>query len=194
MYDIDGVKGLLGQLPTGKRSYIYARVSSSKQRGDLDRQIADLQKAYPDHIVIKDIASGVNFKRKGLCSLLELVLSGVVSEVAIAHRDRLARFGCDLLEFVFAKVGTRLVVLCADEDTDDKHDLASDLLAVTTLFVASYNGRRSAENQRRRRREKKSGVESGRKKRRKEAQVGAGDDGGTKGTSGDKKEEAEEEL
>ena len=96
MYLVDGVLGLLDQQVTGKRSYIYARVSSAKQKGDLDRQIQDLQEAYPGHIVIRDIASGVNFKRKGLQTILEHVLSGLVNEVVVMRRDRLARIGADL--------------------------------------------------------------------------------------------------
>jgi len=167
--------GLLGQHPTGKRSYIYARVSSAKQRGDLERQIEDLQKAYPDHTVLRDIASGVNFKRKGLQTLLGHVLSGLVSEVVVMHRDRLARIGCDLLEFIFTKVGTKLVVHGNDADAGgDKHDLAGDLFAVTTLFVASYNGRRAAENRKRRREEKSSGIGGNGKKRREETAADAG--------------------
>jgi predicted site-specific integrase-resolvase len=104
----------------------------------------------------------VNIKRNPYTNLLKVV---------VAHRDRLARLGCELLEFVFEKAGTKLVV--HGERHEDEHDLASDLLAVTSLFVASYNGRRSAENQRRRRQEKKDEGGSQGKKRRKETQVGA---------------------
>ena len=151
MYDVDSVLKLLGQQPVGKQSYIYARVSSAKQSTDLDRQVQDLQKAFPSHVVVKDVASGVNFKRKGLQHLLELVLKGMVSEIVVTHRDRLARIGCDLLEFVFEKAGVKLVVLGGVED--DRHDLADDLFAVTTLFVASYNGRRASENRKRHKKE-----------------------------------------
>lgn len=170
MYDVDGVKSLLGQQDTAKRDYIYARVSSSKQRGDLERQIEDLQKAYPNHIVVKDIASGVNFKRKGLQTILEQVLNGVVSEVVVSNKNRLARLGCDILEFIFTKVGTKLVV--HGDHEEDEHDLASDLIAVTTLFVASYNGRFSAENRKRRRQEKDGNGESKRKKGGKKGKIG----------------------
>lgn len=182
MYCVDGVMGLLGQRPSAKRSYIYARVSSDKQRGDLERQINDLKEAYPDHQIIKDIASGVNFKRKGMQTLLERVLAGMVSEVVVMHRDRLARIGCDLLEFIFATFGTKLVVHSKDDDPDFNHDLADDLLAVTTHFVASYNGRRAAENCKRRR---KAGDGEAKKRGREAATDGGG---------GRKEEEEEEEL
>ena len=153
LYSVGGVAALLGVAvaDTAKRGYIYARVSSAKQRPDLDRQIADLQQAYPEHVVVKDIASGVNFKRQGLRTLLERALDGMVSEVVVMHRDQLARLGYDLLEFIFSKAGARLMVHSRDEGAEGERDLADDLLAVTTVFVASHNGRRAAANRQRRR-------------------------------------------
>ena len=150
LYRVGGVAALLGVADSNtiKRGYVYARVSSIKQRPDLDRQITDLQQAYPQHVLVKDIASGVNFKRQGLRTLLERALAGMVSEVVVMHRDRLARLGYDLLEFIFSKVGVRLVVHSRDEGVEEERDLADDLLA-----VASHNGRRAAANRKRRRAE-----------------------------------------
>ena len=65
----------------------YARVSSAHQQQDLERQRQDLQKAYPDHELISDIGSGLNFKRKGLTALLERVLAGLVKEVVVMHKQ-----------------------------------------------------------------------------------------------------------
>jgi predicted site-specific integrase-resolvase len=93
LYCLDGVLALLGRNQSSKRGYIYARVSSTKQRPDLDRQCTDLQEAYPEHVLVKDIASGVNFKRRGMQTLLEQALKGMVSEIVVLHRDRLARLG-----------------------------------------------------------------------------------------------------
>jgi predicted site-specific integrase-resolvase len=70
-----------------KKKYLYARVSSFKQKDDLQRQVDALQKAYPHHEVIQDIGSGINFRRRGLVTLLDNVLAGGVSEVVVAHRD-----------------------------------------------------------------------------------------------------------
>lgn len=156
MYLLGGVERLLG-VETGanaRRGYVYARVSSAKQRPDLERQVEDLQKAYPGHSLIRDIGSGVNFKRKGLCALLERAIKGMVSEVVVMHRDRLARLGFDLLEFLLTKLGVRIVVHSKDGGGEEaERDLADDLFAVTTLFVASHNGRRAAANRKRRREE-----------------------------------------
>ena len=93
-------------------------------------------------------------ERKGFKTLLDAVVDGLVEEVVVMHRDRLCRFGADLLDSIFAKTGTKLVVHCSpDGPEDDSRELADDLLAVTTVFVARHNGRRSADNRRRRSRE-----------------------------------------
>jgi len=137
-----------------KKGVIYARVSSSHQKeaGDLQRQVEDLQESYPEHNVIKDIGSGLNFKRPGLQALLEQVYSGTVSEVVVRHKDRLCQYGLEILEFIFKKAGTKLVVLSNEQETSTK-ELADDLLAITTVFVARHNGQRSAENRRRRKKD-----------------------------------------
>lgn len=130
---------------------VYARVSSEHQRADLDRQIERLVAAYPTAEVIKDIASGLNFHRRGFTALLERVCANSVETVVVANRDRLARFALELVEWIFAKHETKLVVLgdCTNE-RDAEDELRDDLLAVTTYFVARNNGRRSAENKKRR--------------------------------------------
>ena len=95
-----------------KQGFIYARVSSSKQQDDLGRQISSLEKLYPQYTVLSDIGSGLNFQRKGLQRLLELTFQGAVSEVVVAHRDRLSRFGYELFDFIFhgQDPGTRQAV------------------------------------------------------------------------------------
>ena len=83
-------------------------------------------------------------------ALLEQVYSGTVSEVVVRHKDRLCRYGLELVEFLLQKSGTRLVVQ-SGEPVSCTQELADDLLAITTVFVARHNGQRSAENRRRRR-------------------------------------------
>jgi predicted site-specific integrase-resolvase len=150
-----------------KINVLYARVSSAKQKGDLYRQIQDLQELYQtkhpthqenkDYVLFKDVASGVNFKRPGLHSLLDLVHAGNVSTVAVMHKDRLTRLGGDLLDWFFKKNNARVVVYGHKDGKEDQgrqeeaeQDLASDLLTVTTVLVASYNGKRAAQNRKRR--------------------------------------------
>lgn len=127
-----------GTATAEKESIVYARVSSAHQKADLARQIADLRREHPSHRLVSDVGSGLNFKRRGLLAVLERVLAGVVDEVVVMHRDRLARYGVELLEFVFKEAGTRLVVLGLDgtDESSETRELADDLLAITTVFVA----------------------------------------------------------
>ena len=91
-----------------KTNYIYSRVSSKKQLDDLLRQTQYLlsnKPEYASYISLSDVASGINFKRKGLQTILDSCLQGTIGEIVIAHRDRLCRFGFELLEFVVVKNG-----------------------------------------------------------------------------------------
>ncbi len=136
-----------------KTKFIYARVSSNHQKEDLQRQIQDLQAAYPGHELIQDIGSGLNYHRKGFQRLLERVHEGTVDEVVVTHKDRLCRYGVELLEWLFTKTGTKLVVHCRDyQEVDPSRELADDLLAVCNFFVARNNGRRASDNRKRRKR------------------------------------------
>lgn len=136
---------------SGRGSIIYARVSSSKQAQDLDRQVAMLQEAFPKYKVIKDIGSGLNYNRPGFKRLLEHVHRGEVEEVVVAYRDRLCRYGFELVEFLCTKAGTKIVVHSKGEAASDSEELAQDLLAVCNYFVAKNNGRRAAQNRKRKR-------------------------------------------
>lgn len=90
--------------------YIYARVSSAKQAAGLERQIDELKQAYPDHVVVKDVASGVNWDRRGLRTILNRAFKGLVAQVVVMHRDRLSRFAPDLLQYILERLGVKLVV------------------------------------------------------------------------------------
>ena len=143
---------LLGDLPPvdARVVLLYARVSSAKQSGDLERQCTDLRERYPGAELIRDTASGLNFHRKGLTTVLERISTGTVRELVVTHKDRLARFGVELVEWICRQHETMLVVLGDVEVPADEDELRDDLLAVTTFFVARNNGRRSAENRKRR--------------------------------------------
>jgi predicted site-specific integrase-resolvase len=75
----------------------YRRVSSYKQKDDLERQVQFMKGKYPNAEIIKDIGSGLNFKRKGLKTLLERAMSGTKLTVILAHRDRFGRFAFDII-------------------------------------------------------------------------------------------------
>ena len=156
-YDRESVCKFLRVHDTQKKErqhILYARVSSLKQQKDLDRQVQDLQEAFPKHEVITDIGSGLNYAKPGLQSLLQRVCKGLVEEVVVTHKDRLCRYGYELVETLCQSLGTKLVVHHQDaEERNDEcraRELADDLLSIVTVFVAKHNGRRSAANRKRR--------------------------------------------
>lgn len=124
-----------------RKKYCYCRVSTNGQRDDLTRQVSYMQNLYPTHIVIRDIGSGINFKRKGLQTILDECFSGNVSEIVVAYKDRLCRFGFELYESIFTRFKVKLVVLNS-EISDPEKDLTTDLLSIINVFSAKINGRR----------------------------------------------------
>jgi excisionase family DNA binding protein len=129
-----------------KINYIYTRVSSKKQLDDLSRQVEYLQKRKPEYssyTTISDIASGINFKRKGLQTILDSCIQGVIGEVIIAHRDRLSRFGFDLVKIIIEKAGGTITILDDEENKSSEQELAEDLLSIIHIYSCRQMGKRS---------------------------------------------------
>lgn len=156
LYKAQDIQKLFGKGTDGlaRKGVCYARVSSEHQREDLERQIQDLQKAYPGHEILSDIGSGLNWKRKAFHAILDRAFQGDLSEIVVTHKDRLCRFGYELLETIFQKLDVKLVVHGQDAPREDSTtELSEDLLSIVTVFVARNNGKRGAENRKRRKRE-----------------------------------------
>jgi len=83
-----------------RRRICYCRVSTNGQKDDLKRQIEHMKKYYPDYEIIKDIGSGINFKRKGFIKMMDYAIKGEIEEVVVAHKDRLCRIGFDLVRHI----------------------------------------------------------------------------------------------
>lgn len=124
-----------------KKRVVYARVSSTKQKDDLQRQADFLLSKFPDHQLVTDIGSGINWRRKGLLSLLDAADQGALAEVVVASRDRLCRFAFELLEHVFRGRGVRLVVLDSADQCAEQ-ELSDDLLSIVQVFCCRRNGKR----------------------------------------------------
>lgn len=129
-----------------KQKIAYCRVSSSKQMDDLERQQSFFRQQFPDHQLVTDVASGINWKRKGLRSILERAMQGHLSEVVVAHRDRLCRFSFELLEWIFSSNGVKLVVLDKEESQSTEYELANDILSIVHVYSCRQMGRRRYHN------------------------------------------------
>jgi len=125
-----------------RKKIIYARVSSSKQKNNLENQIKFIKQQYPKYTVIKDIGSGFNFERKGFISILEQVMSGSIEEIIIAHNDRFTRIGFDFLLFICKHFNTKLTVLSDKEDKGHREEFTEEFISVITFYTSKFYGMR----------------------------------------------------
>lgn len=126
-----------------KKKIIYARVSSVGQKQDLERQILSLQTEYPNYELIKDIGSGVNLNRKGLRKIIDYAIRGEIEEVIVMHKDRLCRFGYELIEDLIKKYSNgKIIIVNKKEVKEPKEELVEDVLQIMNIFVAKMNGMR----------------------------------------------------
>ena len=126
---------------TPKQNILYCRVSSNKQKDDLYRQCNFLLDRYPNYKIIKDIGSGLNYKRPGLLKILELSNKGQIDTVIISSKDRLCRFGFELIEWQLLQNDTKIVVLDKIDQTPEQ-EFTEDILAILQVFACRWNCKR----------------------------------------------------
>jgi len=133
-----------------RRTVAYARVSSHDQKDDLERQKQVLEMYCATQgwtfEIISDLGSGMNYHKKGLKQLLEKILDGKASRLVITHKDRLLRFGAELVFAICEAKQVEVVILNRGEDATFEEDLAQDVLEIITVFSARLYGSRSHKN------------------------------------------------
>ena len=131
-----------------KKLICYCRVSSQKQKEDLERQINVMKEKYPNHLIISDIGSGLNFKRKGLLDIINMAIKNEINEVVIAYKDRLARFGYDLIEIILKEhSNANIIILNKTEEKTTEQELTEDIISIMNVYVAKINGLRKYKTQ-----------------------------------------------
>ncbi len=150
-YQLDKIKpGFLHATGEERRTVAYARVSSHDQKDDLERQkqVLELYCARQGWTfeIISDLGSGMNYHKKGLKRLLDDLVDGRVGRLVITHKDRLLRFGAELVFAICEAKGVEVVILNQGEDTTFEEDLAKDVLEIITVFSARLYGSRSRKN------------------------------------------------
>jgi predicted site-specific integrase-resolvase len=148
IFSVQDIDDAIGKVQQKRTTIIsYCRVSSSKQRDDLVRQKQFLASNIPNKysrsklVQISDIGSGLNFKRPGLLHLLEQVQQGNISAIIVASKDRLCRFGYELIEWMCSQHDTTIVVL-NNQNTTPESELGEDLMAIVQVYCCRWNGRR----------------------------------------------------
>lgn len=151
-YDLAKIQPELAHADSAsRRTVAYARVSSHDQKSDLERQKQVLElycaKQGWTFEVVSDLGSGMNYKKKGLKRLLNDIIDGQVGRLVITHKDRLLRFGAELVFSICEVKNVEVVILNQGEDASFEEDLAKDVLEIITVFSARLYGSRSRKNQ-----------------------------------------------
>ena len=138
--------GLKSEKQINKKIIGYCRVSSHKQKDDLERQIENVKtymyaKGYQFEI-ITDIGSGINYNKKGLNQLIDFVTNSEVEKIVVLYKDRLIRFGYELIENLCHKFGTTIEIIDNTEKTEQQ-ELVEDLVQIITVFSCRLQGKRA---------------------------------------------------
>jgi excisionase family DNA binding protein len=143
LYDIDKYLREKNIGKNNRKRICYCRVSSQKQKEDLKRQIKYMEEKYPTYEIISDIASGLNFNRQGLNKIIDYAIKGEIEVVVISYKDRLARFGYELIEKIIREYSKgEIKIINKKEEETPQEEISKDILAIMNVYVAKVNGLR----------------------------------------------------
>lgn len=133
-----------------KLTVAYARVSSHDQKSDLERQKQLLEmycasKGWTFEL-LADLGSGMNYNKKGLKKLIQKILTGEIGRLVITHKDRLLRFGAELIFSICEMKNVEVVIVNQGNEPSFEEELAKDVLEIITVFSARLYGSRSKKN------------------------------------------------
>ena len=132
------------------RTLAYARVSSHDQKKDLKRQQEMLEMYCSQQgwnfEIISDLGSGMNYQKRGLKRLLELVTNREIARLVLTHKDRLLRFGAELIFSLCERQQVEVVIINQGAEPSFEEELAQDVLEIITVFSARLYGARSRKN------------------------------------------------
>ena len=126
-----------------KLNICYVRVSSANQRDDMIRQKEMMTQKYPNHIIIEEIGSGLNLNKRGIKKIINLAIAGKINELVVAYKDRLTRFGYELIEELITKYSKgKITVLGEIDKLEPEEELVKDVMAIMNVYTAKMNGLR----------------------------------------------------
>ncbi len=151
-YALSDLRESVGVLSDSKTkiTLAYARVFSFDQKEDLVRQSDRLteycKKSNHNFEVIADLGSGLNYKKRGLKKLLNLIISGRVGKLVMTHKDRLLRFGAEIIFHLCNFFGTKIEIIETAKTLSDEEVLTRDVLEIITVFSSRMYGKRAHKN------------------------------------------------
>lgn len=126
-----------------KKKICYCRVSSHSQKIELKNQINYMKKKYPNHEILYDIGSGINFNRPNLKKIINYGVNKDLEELVIAYKDRLCRIGYELIEYMLKEYSNTNIIIVNDEIKSPEKELTDDLIEIITVFSSKLYGMRS---------------------------------------------------
>ena len=145
-YSDEQLSQVMNVKPRNRITIGYCRVSSHKQKDDLERQIDNVKtylmaKGQPFEI-ISDIGSGVNYKKKGLRELIKRISQNQVEKVVVLYKDRLLGFGFELVEYIASLYNCEIEIIDNTEKSEQQ-ELVEDLVQIITVFSCKLQGKRA---------------------------------------------------
>ena len=137
-------------ITNNKKTILYARVSTSGQKQDLQRQ-KDILEQYSvangySFEIIEDIGSGLNYNRKGFLKIIEMIECQEIHRIVLNYQDRLIRFGFEIFEKICNMHNVKIDIINQTENKTFEQELAEDLISLVTVFSAKLYGKRSHKN------------------------------------------------
>jgi hypothetical protein len=126
-----------------KKKICYCRVSSYSQKIELENQINYMKNKYPNHEILYDIGSGINFNRPNLKKIINYGINKKLEELVIAYKDRLCRIGYELIEYMLKEYSNTKIIIVNDEIKSPEKELTDDLIEIITVFSSKLYGMRS---------------------------------------------------
>ncbi len=145
-YSEEQLQEQLGKIAEEKIVVGYCRVSSKKQQADLERQVQNM-KTYllaqgKPFKIVTDIGSGINYNKKGLNEVIDLVMDKKVSKIVVLYKDRLVRFGYELIKNICDKNNVSIEIIDHNEKSEQE-EVVEDLVQIITVFSCKLQGKRS---------------------------------------------------
>lgn len=150
-YSTEQLSQIISSGRASKKVVGYCRVSTPSQKDDLQTQVENVRmymyaKGY-EFEIIQDIGSGINYKKKGLRTLIDKICSGEISKIVILYKDRLIRFGFELIEYLCEIYNVEIEIIDSTELSKEQ-ELSDDLIQIITVFANRLYGQRSKKTKR----------------------------------------------
>ena len=149
-YNLSDITKMFNKNVNSDKVIGYSRVSSFDQKKDLETQTNVLKNyiknKYDNFEIIEDLGSGLNYKKRGIKRLIKMICGREISKLVLTHKDRLLRFGSEIIIQLCEKLNIEVIILNSDTEESFEKTLCNDIISIITVFSAKLYGKRSHKN------------------------------------------------